>query len=226
MVIADVRVKIEKTYPPFVASFGVGGGSWIGDRWYVLGTVNDANGTLTEEFDFFEGGAEFFSQAEVGWSPSKDERYLKNGNLTFWHVDERDDAGIEGAEGVLFSANWTFNETWMPFFRAGWSDGSAPIYNRSLTLGAIRKFAFRSDLSGLGVNWGDPPDDSLDEQITVEAFHRFQIAQNLAVTTSLQFLVDTRTMTKSGSSVCAHESRTDGTMRLRRGCLTGRLDVC
>jgi porin len=56
------------------ASFDIGGGSWIRDRWYVLGTVNDANGTLTEEFDFFEGGAEFFSQAEVGWSPSKDER--------------------------------------------------------------------------------------------------------------------------------------------------------
>jgi porin len=172
------------------ASFGIGGGSWLEQGWYVLGTVNDANGTLTEEWDVFPDGTEFFKQAEVGWSPSKDERYLKNANLTFWHVDERENAGIESAEGVLFSANWTFKERWMPFFRAGWSDGSAPIYNRSATVGFIRYFAFRSDLSGLGVNWGDPPDDSLDEQVTVEAFHRFQIAQNFAVTTSVQYLVD------------------------------------
>jgi porin len=43
---------------------------------------------------------------------------------------------------------------------------------------------------GLAVNWGDPPDDALSEQITTEAFYRVQIAQNLAVTPSLQYLVD------------------------------------
>ena len=42
-----------------------------------LGTVNDANGTLTD-LGMFESGAELFSQAEVGWSPTKDDRYTKN----------------------------------------------------------------------------------------------------------------------------------------------------
>ncbi len=78
----------------------------------------------------------------------------------------------------------------MAFFRLGFSDGSAPIYNRSATAGFIRHFAYRSDLAGLAVNWGDPPDDALGEQITAEAFYRVQLAQNLAITPSVQYLGD------------------------------------
>ena len=58
-------------------SWGAGGGGWLNDQWYVLGSVNDANGTITDE-SFFDGGSEFFSQAEVGWSPSRAERYFTN----------------------------------------------------------------------------------------------------------------------------------------------------
>jgi porin len=78
----------------------------------------------------------------------------------------------------------------MPFVRAGFSEGDAPIYNTSATVGFIRRFAFRSDLAGIGVNWGDPPADSLPEQITTEAFWRFQFAQNFAITPSVQWLLD------------------------------------
>ena len=173
------------------ASFGVGGGSRIGEQWYVLGSVNDANGLLTE-LEPFAHGAEFFSQAEIGWAASnkRNERFFKLANLTFWHVDEREHAGIESAHGALFSANWTFDNRWMPFFRAGWSEGSAPIYNRSMTLGFIRYFHDGSDLTGVGVNWGQPPDRSLREQVSAEIFYRFQISQNLALTPSVQLLLD------------------------------------
>ena len=76
----------------------------------------------------------------------------------------------------------------MTFLRLGWSEGSAPLHNRSVTAGFIHSIERRSDLMGIGVNWGDPSDDSLRDQLTLEGFYRFQLAKNLAITPSVQLL--------------------------------------
>jgi porin len=47
-----------------------------------------------------------------------------------------------------------------------------------------------SDLLGFGLSWGTPFDNSLRDQYTAELFYRFQLAQNLAVTPDIQFLID------------------------------------
>jgi porin len=91
---------------------------------------------------------------------------------------------------VITSANWFFDRKWMPFFRAGWSDGEAPLMNKTLTAGIGRLFAEESDVLGVGVNWGDPSDPSLSDQYTLEAFFKLQVAENLAVTPSFQLLID------------------------------------
>jgi len=184
----SILLDSSVAYPD--AGWGAGGGSWFQDQWYVVAGFNDANGKLTDDLEFFDGGAEFFSWGEVGWSPGKDQRYFKNVHVTAWHVDDRDDAGIDSAQGVTLAANWTFDETWMTFARAGFSDGDAPIYDTSATLGFIWRFQRRSDLAGIGINWGDPPDDSLSRQTTSEAFWRFQFAQNFTITPSVQLLLD------------------------------------
>jgi len=172
------------------SSWGIGAGHWLDGGVYLLGGVNDANGTVSDDLEFFKGGSEFFSYGEIGWSPSKADRYFKNVNVTLWHVDERKDAGVDESKGVALAANWTFNDVWMPFVRAGFSSGFAPLYNTSATIGFIRKFTFRSDLLGLAVNWGEPSDSSLRDQTTVELFWRFQFAQNFALTPSVQLLLD------------------------------------
>ena len=65
-------------------------------------------------------------------------------HVTIWHVDEREDDGIDEAEGVLLGANYTRNKTWMVFGRLGWSDADdvndPRIYERSATppRGSIR----------------------------------------------------------------------------------------
>jgi porin len=48
----------------------------------------------------------------------------------------------------------------------------------------------RTDLIGLGLNWGEPSDSSLRDQYAGEFFYRFQFAQNFAITPSVQLLVD------------------------------------
>lgn len=172
------------------ASWGAGGGTWLGDQWYVKGSVNDANGTLTN-YKFFEEGAELFKWGEVGWSPTRDERYTTNIHATFWHVDERDDLEIDSAQGFTLGANWTTKDKrWMYFARGGWADGDAAFYEESYTLGMMRKFRRNSDLLGLALNWGQPPQSGLDAQTTGEFFYRLQLAENLAITPNLQLLRD------------------------------------
>jgi porin len=187
---SNLAVNLDTSVALPDSSWGVAGGTYISDQVYVMGGVNDANGLGSDNLEFFGGGSEFFTFAHIGWTPSKDERYFKNVHVMTWHVDERKDLGIDSAHGVALAANWTFDDRWMPFARLGFSKGSAPIYNESVTLGVIHKFMYRSDLVGLAANHGSPPDSNLREQTSVEAFWRFQFSENVAITPSLQLLID------------------------------------
>jgi len=172
------------------ASMGAALGHYFNDQWFGLATVDDANGTVSD-IGFFEDGSEFYKQAEIGWTPSKDQRYFRNVHVTGWHTDDRENADVEESWGFTAAANWTSDDkTWMPFVRAGWSDGSSPLMNASATIGLIHFVAERSDLVGLAANWGEPSDNSLRDQYTGELFYRVQLAQNLAVTPSAQLLID------------------------------------
>lgn len=176
-------------------SWGIGAGTWLGEdepgkgRWYVKGAINDANGSITDE-SFFSDGAEFYSWGEIGWSPTPAEQYFTNVHLMAWHVDEREDKGLDSAHGIAIGANKTWNETWMAWLRLGWSDGAAPIYNETVGIGFGRLIRQWSDVFGFGINWGDPPNESLKEQWTAEVFYRLQLSQNLQLTPSIQFLRD------------------------------------
>lgn len=63
-------------------------------------------------------------------------------------------------------------------------DGNAHVARRG------RYFACRGNLAGIGFSWEDPTDRSLREQNAIELFSRLQLAQNLAITPSLQVLVN------------------------------------
>ena len=78
----------------------------------------------------------------------------------------------------------------MGFARAGWSKGSAPIYNESYSLGVVRRVRRNSDEVGLAINCGNPPDNSLSSQTTGEFFYRLQLSKGIAITPSLQLLKD------------------------------------
>lgn len=172
------------------ASWGIGGGHWLTDEFYALGTINDANGLLTDDLDFFSGGSELWKAIEFGWSPDTSKRYSHQVNMSFWHVDQRDGITTEDSYGMGISANWLFDNNIMPIFRAGISKGASPIYNETVTLGLTYKLESRSDEFGVAVNWGKLPSDTYKNQITTELFYKLQLAQNLAITPSIQFLTD------------------------------------
>ena len=61
---------------------------------------------------------------------------------------------------------------------------------KTVTVGVAHLLNRRSDVIGLGGNWGDPSDATLRDQYTTELFYRLQFAQNLVITPSVQWLVD------------------------------------
>ena len=189
-IFSNLAINLDTSIALPDSSWGIAAGTFITDQFYVIGGINDANGLGSDNLEFFDGGAEFYKFMHIGWTPSKDERYFKNFHVMAWHVDDRENVGIDSAHGITFAANWTFDDRWMPFARLGFSKGSAPIYNESITLGMIRKFLYRSDLVGLAANHGSPPDSSLDDQTSIEAFWRFQFSANLAITPSVQLILD------------------------------------
>ena len=106
-------------------------------------------------------------------------------------LDERESAGIGSSHGITIGASKTTDDQrWMGFARAGWSKGSAPIYNESYSLGVVRRVRRNSDEVGLAINWGNPPDNSLSSQTTGEFFYRLQLSKGIAITPSLQLLKD------------------------------------
>ena len=170
-------------------SFGLGIAHTLNDQWYLKVAASDANGTLDDP-GFFEQGAEFFSFAEIGWTPSIAVRDLKDIHVTFWHVDERVNENVPEGEGVAIGASWSFDKEWMIFGRTGQSRGEASLMRRSTTVGVSHIWKAYFDVFGWAVNYAEPTDQQLSEQTTMEMFLKIQLAQNIAFTPSFQLLIN------------------------------------
>ena len=182
---------------PSIASpnqgLGLALGAMLGERFYVLGGFADANADPTRTgIDTFDFG-EMFKHIEFGWTPSQDRVWLDNAHITFWHVDERAEAGVPSGSGGTLSWARLFDGRSMPVVRVGFSDGGGAALQEGAVATGLGWFRPKSrDLAGLGVAWADPSEDFGDvpEQWTVEAFYRWMMAPVLALTADLQWIVD------------------------------------
>jgi len=173
--------------------FGAMAGVIPAEHFYAIIGFADANGDPTdpgEGFDTFFDDAEYFKHLELGWTSSYDRRYLDNVHVTAWHVDERHDAGTPSDWGVAASATWFFADVWMPFLRGGYSDEGTALMEGSVSAGLARYFSQNRDLMALGLGWGRPPTQGLDDQYAVELFYRWQLSANVAITPDVQLLVN------------------------------------
>jgi porin len=186
---------------PEDATLGLAAGAWINDKTYIIAGFEDTNSDPTdpfEGFDTFFEDHEYFKHIEIGWTTSKDRAYFDNFHLTFWQVDERDEAGVEDGWGTVLSYSHYINDKWMPFLRAGYSNDGGSLLEKSISAG----FAFQlnpiggaaRDLFGFGANWGDPNGTAfgsgLDDQYSFELFYRLQVTKELAITPDVQFLIN------------------------------------
>lgn len=183
----NILVNLSIAIPD--TGFGAGIAYTFDDQWYVKIAASDANGSLAEP-GFFEQGAEFFSFAEIGWTPAIDERNLKDIHVTFWHVDQRVTENVQEGEGIVLGGSWSFDQKWMVFGRTGQSRGKASLMKRSTTVGFSHLWKAYLDVFGLAVNYAEPFDERLRDQTTIETFLKIKLAQNMAVTPSFQWLIN------------------------------------
>jgi porin len=165
---------------------GAGAGRTLNDQWIIGATAHDLNGSQTS-MDCFGEGLELYKQAFVGWSPSRSLRFSQAIIMTLWHADSRENGQASG-KGVALSANWMFDDKWMPFVRVGVSDGEAAVMKSQLSTGLTYRFGKHRSEIGVAVSLQDPTNNSLEEQTTFEAYYRWQLSPQLALTPSLQVL--------------------------------------
>lgn len=85
-------------------------------------------------------------------------------------------------EALASSFSHSFDDNWMPFFRAGYvKDGGSFLQKNN-------------SLLGLGINWGPPNvttySSGLDDQHVFELFCHLQVTQNMQITPDIQYIIN------------------------------------
>jgi porin len=163
----------------------------LNDKWAVLGGVANANGDPSDPLDsaqeLFDSG-ETFKHFAIGWSPAWADRADESVQLTFWQIDKRKEAGVDGGNGVSLVAS-TRVGTWRPFLRAGYADGAGRSLDRAISVGTGYDARGGKDQAGVAGGWGRAPDSSRD-QFTLEAFYRYDITDFLQLTPEIQYVLN------------------------------------
>lgn len=169
----------------------------LSDQFYVLGGLANSNGDPTQpwkEFETFFGDHEYFKHIEIGWFSSWNKKFEDNIHLTAWHADGVEKTGARAGKGLALSANHLVGENWLPFARLSWADGGGMPIDQSVSVGVGHFFRSKSDLLSLGLGWGHASSDMSNienvDQYTVEAFYRFQVLEQLALTPDIQVVVN------------------------------------
>ncbi len=183
---------------PNDATLGVAGGTMLTDQMFLIGGIVNAYTDPTDPFDtvgdFFNEN-EYFYSIELGATRSQDRIFLDNMHVTLWYVDESIPAGTPGGWGAAFNYSRALNDnTLMPFIRGGYAHEGGTLLEASLSVGlGYNTFGGRDQL-GVAFNWGKPNENSfgpgLDDQFVLEAYYRWQLTEQLAITPDIQFIKD------------------------------------
>ena len=195
---ANLSFSTDPTIP--VPNQGFGGALRvdIADHYYVLTGLADTNGDPSDpagSFDTFFGDREYFKHLEFGWVGSRKTEFTDNLHLLVWQADERIVAEVPKGWGATISFSRKVTKNWMPYARAGYSDGGGGVFlDRSASAGFGYFLSRRSDLLGFGAAWGNTSEETfgagLDDQYTVETFYRLQAFQHCTVNGDIQLLID------------------------------------
>ena len=183
-------------FVPNDAAFGLAGGAMLNNNMFLIGSLANAYTYSTDPFDtvgdFFSEN-EYFSSIELGWTRSQGRICQDNMHVTLWHVDESLPAETPGGWGVAFNYSRSLNdEKLMPFIRGGYADEGGTLLQKSLSFGL--GYNIKGDQLGVAANWGQPNEDSfgpdLDNQMVFEAYYRWQLTEQFAITPDIQYLID------------------------------------
>lgn len=184
-------------------ALGFAAAAWLTDSVYAMAGLVDQNSDATDPLEGFNtllNDHEFLKHLEIGWTGASQEAYfLNNLHLTLWQADARDAIGVDNGWGGVLSFNHAIGEKWLGFVRAGWSEKGGSLLERSVSIGGgytpggLEQLGVGSQL-GFGLNWGRPNralfGTKLNDQYAAEAYYRWQVADEIAITPSVQLLIN------------------------------------
>lgn len=184
-------------YIPNDAALGIGVAAYLTKHLYVLGSLVDVNSNPTtpfKSFDTFFSKNDYFKSIEVGWVSSKERQFFDNIHLTYWNTDASEETASPKGWGLAFSSSWYFNNKWLPFVRAGYSEGANTLIQKSITAGFGYQPIAGGSMIGAAIGLGEPNEvtfePGLDNQITLELFYRAQISTHIAISPDVQYLIN------------------------------------
>lgn len=163
----------------------------LGCDWYLSSGIHDANADKIHSGFSRMDEHEYFTAGEIGWTPTFEDMGKGAYRLEIWRVDNRAEDGYPKDYGVALSTEQEVGGGLVPFFRAAWSDADVTGVERFANAGVGLEGVIRgkSDLTGIGVAYGEPSDESLDAQWGAEVFHRFQLAPDVQLTVGYQYIL-------------------------------------
>jgi hypothetical protein len=156
--------------------------------------------------DSFFNKPQYFRHLEIGWSAlagsgtpiqARGPMDVNNLSVTLWNKDAEEN-GPGAAHGVALNANYLIRDNVMIFARGGWSEGWQLEKNVNLGFGWRPNLEY-SDLFGLGGGWAQPSNPSFRDQYIFEAFYRFQLTTQLAITPDVQWILHPALNPNAGS---------------------------
>ena len=148
---------------PNDGAVGIAYGSMVTDNMYMIAGITDTNGDPGdpfEGFDNFFSDNEYFTSFEIGWTSSHQRIIFDNTHVTVWHKDRQVAAGVNSGWGAAFSYSRYLNDNFMPFVRGGYADDGGSLLQKSLSVGMGYQTEAFSGLLGVGLNWGEPNEDT------------------------------------------------------------------
>ena len=187
----------ETMFVPNDVCLGIAIGGYITENIYAMAGINDANSNPTKPFKSFEtffSQSQYFKSLEIGWVSSRDRHFFDNIHLLYWHSDGSEFQGSLPGWGLNFSGTWFFHDKFMPFLRGGYARDGGSLLQKSVSAGLGWYQSTKSNVLGAAIGWGEINEttwvEGLNDQITMEVFYRLQLSSRLAVTPTVQFLLN------------------------------------
>ncbi len=184
---------------PTVATTGIGAlgaaaRGMVNDHWWVGGGFYDANARSGDPSASDFEWDELLKHVEVGVSPSLDRRGTDRLQFTWWHKDALPAKGASSGRGWLVSYSWKIDDVWIPFIRAGHSDGGAGVLAETSFAGGVTRQLNYKDFVTVGVGWNKPSKEThgpgLDDETVIEASYLWQLTANTSLLGDVQFISD------------------------------------
>ena len=177
-----------------VGALGVVAKGFVTDNILIGAQIYDAN-AVSGEFDINTFKQyEWLTAFEMAWTPSISSYKIDRIQFTYWHKDERRDAGVEEGRGWAVSASHQLTDNFIPFIRFGHSDGGAGAAAESSASAGFEYTPREYHVWGLGAGWAKPSEKThgadLSDEYAFETFYKFQLSRHFSIMPDAQLMLN------------------------------------